>query len=121
MTSHQPAASVTHDDVERIVRRDFAPNDVADALAIVAGYGAESHERETDRVRAAALKQARGDLDRLRQQVSLAKMDYRDVLAAAEYPEATRVWLAMDRMTDAERQAIYGADRRQYDAWFTRA
>ena len=120
MTSRQPAANVTRDDVERIVRRDFAPHDVPAALALVAEYGAESDEREPDRVRAAALKQARGDLNRLRQQISWAKMDYRDVLAEAEYPQATRRWTRMDRMTEAERQAIYDADWRQYDEWFTR-
>ena len=120
MTSRQPAASVTHDDIERIVRRDFEPNDVRAALALIAEYGAESHEPEADRVRAAVLKQARGDLTRLRQQVNWSKMDYRDVLAAAEYPEATRVWSRMDRMSDTDRQAIYDADWRQYEAWLTR-
>jgi len=120
VTLRQPTATVTRDDVERIVRRDFAPHDVPAALALIAQYGVESYEREADRVQAAALKQARGDLNRLRQQIGSAKMDYRDLLADAEYPEATRVWSRIDRMTEAERRAIYDADWRQYDEWLTR-
>ena len=120
MTSRQPAADVTPDDVARVVRRDFAPDDVPAALALVAEYGIEDHEREPDRVRAATLKLARGDLTRLRQQVSQAKMDYRDVLSEAEYPMASRQWGRMKKMTDEEQQKIYDADQRQYHEWLTR-
>jgi len=47
-------------------------------------------------------------------------MDYRDVLSAAEYPQATRRWGRIDRMTAAEVQALYDADWRQYEEWFRR-
>ena len=120
MTSEQPTPSVTDADVERIVRREFAEAEVAEVLRILAEYGTERYERESARVRLAALKEAHGDLDRLRQQVSWAKMDYRDVLSEAEYPLASRKWGRMKRMTDDERQAIYDSDWRQYQNWLTR-
>jgi hypothetical protein len=120
VTSGQPTPTVTDADVERIVRREFEEADVAAVLGILAEYGTEAHEPESARVRLAALKEARGDLDRLRQQVSSAKMDYRDVLSEAEYPLASRKWGRMKGMTDTERQAIYDADWHQYQKWLTR-
>ena len=120
MVSRQPTPTVSDHDVERVVRRDFAPEKVPDVLRILEAYGMEDFEREPARVRLAALKEARGDLDRLRQQVSWAKMDFRDVLSAAEYPLATRKWTRMEKMTEAERQTIYDADWRQYEEWLVR-
>ena len=86
----QPVSNVSQDDVLRLIRRDFPPDQVDTALALLAQYGNESHEREFHRVRAAILKLANGDLDVLERQIASAKMDYRDTLAAAEYPRYTR-------------------------------
>ena len=87
---------------------------------MLAEHGTKEYEREAPRVRLAALKEARGHVGRLRQQVSWAKMDYRDVLSAAEYPQASRKWGRMKKMTDEEQQKIYDADFRQYQEWLTR-
>ncbi len=82
----QPTPTVTSADVERVVRRDFLPDRVPAVLAILNEYGTERWHHEPYRVRLAALKIAAGSLEELRVQIKIAKTDYRDVLASAEYP-----------------------------------
>jgi len=90
-----------------------------DARAIVyeelARYGLEQHEREPERVRVAILKVAGGSLDEIREWVSIAKNDYRDVLASAEYPNqlVARTW----GMTAERQRQIKLKDARQYEEW----
>jgi hypothetical protein len=82
----QPTPTVTNADVERIVRREFPADQIAEVLTTLNEYGRESWHREPERVRAAALKLARRTLEGLRDTMETAKCDYRDMLAAAEYP-----------------------------------
>ena len=56
-------------------------------LNILDENGVESYERERIRVQLAIIKLSEGDRGQLEEYVSLAKTDYRDVLAYAEYPE----------------------------------
>lgn len=85
------------------------------AQLLLEGYGSAAHEREAERVRLAILKLAGADLDRLRRHVEMAKGDYRDVLAWAEYPAQSRSqsW----RLPPKERARLVEQDRAQYQAW----
>ncbi len=116
----QPTPSVTNADVERIVRRDFPASRVAEALAMLNEYGAESWQQEPDRVRLAALKLAAGSIERLRRQIECAKCDYRDVLAIAEYPGYCKQAHRLDNLSSDEEQRIMEADWSQYQDWLTR-
>jgi hypothetical protein len=51
----QPVPGVTQVDVNRVVRRDFAEEEQAAALAVLEAYGSEDHEPEVVRARMAAL------------------------------------------------------------------
>ena len=115
----QPVPVVSHADLDRVVRRDFAADDRAAALAALEAYGIEPHDREVVRVRLAALKLAKGSLPELRRQVSWAKLDYRDVIGPAEYPKAMKVRSLLE-LEDDERRRIYEADWKQYDEWLRR-
>lgn len=116
----QPTPTVTSVDVDRIVHRDFPADRVPDALALLDEYGSETWQREIHRVRLAALKLATGSIERLRYEIEGAKCDYRDVLAAAEYPGYfTRVSGPGGLPADDE-QRIIDADWEQYQDWFTR-
>lgn len=117
--SKQRAPTVTDQDVERILRRDFA-EDEEEARALLMSYGSEDWHRETRRVRVAALKLANGDLARLRVAVDTAKADYRDVLGPAEYPQYLKAVTPAASLSDEERQRIIEADFEQYDGWFRR-
>ena len=112
----QPTPSVTADDVERIVRRDFPAHVVDDILALIATV----EVREKPRVVLACLKVADSNLDRLRATLADASGYYRELLAEAEYPLATRRWFRIDSLSEDEVRAIYEKDWRQYSDWLTR-
>lgn len=99
--------------LERRIQRDFpAPGSAHGILVALerlpdeAGYG-EEHFR-TERIRAAIVLLANGDLTRFREAVELAKADWRDLLVAAEL--ADEDWAArLDEALgprDAGRQAM---------------
>jgi hypothetical protein len=88
----------------------------ATVLQLLDQYGAESYERERDRVQIAILKLSGGDVHRLAEMVALAKMDYRDALAAAEYPLEFRA-AGRREPPAAEMDRLRQEDRREYLDW----
>ena len=118
--TRQPTPNVTSADVERVVRRDFPVERVAEVLAMLGEYGTESCQRETHRVRLAALKLAAGNIERLRYEIEGAKCDYRDVLGPAEYPGYCKRVPRAGALPPEEEQRIIDADWKQYQDWLTR-
>jgi hypothetical protein len=113
----QPTPTVTADDVERIVHRDFAQEQFAAVMEILSEYGTQNWHRECPRVQLAVLKLAGGNLKDLRRYIEAAKSDYRDVLAGAEYPAYFRQNVFA---SEAERQKIIESDWHQYETWLNR-
>jgi hypothetical protein len=68
----------------------------------------------------AALKLAAGSIERLRYEMEGAKCDYRDLLAAAEYPGYFKRVPGPGRSPVDEEQRIIDADWKQYQDWFAR-
>jgi len=92
------------------------PEEREKARKLLEGYGAEEFHREASRVRVAVLKLAGRDLERIEYYTGHACIDYRDVLAMAEYPEQLRH--SFPEKTDPEGYArIMENDRRQYEMW----
>ena len=83
-------------------------------------YGKESWQREAHRVRLAALKLAAGNVEKLRYEIEGAKCDYRDVLAAAEYPSYMKRMSPSAALPTEEERRIIDADWKQYQDWLTR-
>jgi hypothetical protein len=73
---------VTAVDVEAVLRRDFAAEDVDAVRALIATYGGEPYEPDPHVIRLALLRLVNGDRGALVQWVTWAKLDWRDVLAA---------------------------------------
>ncbi len=116
----QPVPRVTAADIERVVRRDFQQAQVEEVLAMLAEYGTEIWHKERERVRLAALKLANGDLAKLRSTINRAKLDYRDVLAPAEYPKFMQEGMRFRRLRSRDRELIYTDDWQQYERWLKR-
>jgi hypothetical protein len=116
----QRAPEVTASDVERVVRRDFPAERVAEVQALLGEYGTEDWHLAIHRVRLAALKLAAGSVERLRSQIETAKADYRDVLAPAEYPGYSPRAFRLRELTPEEHERIIEADWRQYHEWLGR-
>ncbi|HMJ67221.1 MAG TPA: hypothetical protein VK615_17885 [Candidatus Binatia bacterium] len=111
---------MTRADVERVVRRDFPPERVAEVVAMLDEYGPDEWHSEPERVRLAVLKLAAGNLERLRYELEGAKCDYRDVLSPAEYPGyCKRVW-GRKQVSPEEEQRVIDADWKHYQDWLTR-
>ncbi len=110
----QPIPKVTRKHVERIIRRDFPIESFAEVLAVLDEYGKEEFQNEVSRVQLAVLKLAGGKTDLLRQQIKLAKSDYRDVIFWAEYP-SYRPDIA--QLPAEEQQQIIQNDWQQYLNW----
>jgi hypothetical protein len=114
----QPVPKVSADDVIRIVRRDFSPDQCDAVLAILGEYGPDSEQWGGQRVRLAILKLADGSLDAVRRNVEIAKLDYRDVLAPAEYPTYIKLGFSeIAAKSEPEEQRIIQSDWDQYQLW----
>ena len=113
----QPIPQVTPDDVERVVCRDFTADEYAAVTAMLGEYGTEKWHREPTRVQLAALKVANGSVQKLRACIDSAKRDYRDALAAAEYPAYCKIGFRVRELPEKERRRIIDEDWRQYEEW----
>ena len=63
----------------------------ARVLELLDSYGVDPHERERERVQLDIVRLSAGSEEKLREYVTVAKHDYRDVLFWAEYPEGPRL------------------------------
>lgn len=113
----QNTPALSSADVARIIKRDFDADDVETALAFVGEYGVDDDHEEAIRVQLAALKVSAGGLDLLRSTIDRAKIDFRDILMEAEYPEQARQHAAPGVLAPKARRRIVEADRRQYADW----
>ena len=115
--THQPAYGPKPGDLERKLAQLFpSEGDRQQARELLERYGTETWHKEVERVQLAALRLAGGDLAELLRSVALANMDYRDVIAAAEYPAFMKLPVGTD-MQSAEYTAAIEADHRQYIEW----
>src|SRR5262245_4868784 len=81
----------SRDDVVAVVQKSFPERSWGRMLVLLDTYGVESYERERERVQLAILKLSKGDEEKLREFVAVAKRDYRDVLFWADNPEEAKL------------------------------
>ena len=117
--SARPGPRPTAEDVERVVRRDFSANEYDTVVAILSEYE-RSGQPESARVQLAALKLADGSLQKLLASIELAKWDFRDALAAAEYPAYYKMARQFRTLPAEEQSRITNSDLQQYEEWFKR-
>jgi hypothetical protein len=115
-----PEEPMTEIDYSSILKRKLAtlfPDAAIWAVveAELSRYGTESHEQGAARVRLAILKLAGTSLEKLREQVDIAKRDYRDTLAMAEYP--TELVNPTWRQPPDQVESIRRQDFQQYRDW----
>jgi hypothetical protein len=104
--------------VLRKIKKMWPDADPQEILDLLNEYGTESYETGRTRVQLGILKLSAGDRERLPDLVKMAKVDWRDVLAYAEYPEEMRTDpTRMRDMPEEEARSIRKRDRRQYEKW----
>ena len=116
----QPVSKADERDVDRIIRRDFAHRPFEEVKTLVDRYGIENWEKDRVRVQMAALKLADGRLDELVRWIDLAKQDFRDVIAPAEYPTYLKRMFKVENLPAPDREKIITDDWKQYEDWLKR-
>lgn len=91
--------------------------DSEELLMLLNRYGGREGDRERERVQLAILKLSEGEPEKLRSNVEAALIDYRDVLAWAEYPEQMRSGKTAYNSPSEEYEEILKQDREQYLKW----
>ena len=111
-------AEYSADIVKRVVAHVWKGNQREAALAIldlVSGYGGEAARA---RLQVAAIKLSGGSLKSLEDWVQSANGDFRDVLAAAEYPGQFEAGFL--EPSDPKQVKLGKADLTQYELWLKR-
>lgn len=111
--------------VRQKTTQTFAQQDRAEAMDLLVSecgrnlpFKADATPQSLEQVRLAILKLAGGNLDKLRRQLQRAKIDWRDVIAEAENPEAMSMGVVeFERLDEKSRTAIATRDRQQYLDW----
>jgi len=80
----RPSMTDTREEVLALAKAMFGEGNLAEVLTVLDAYGTESHEREVNRVKLAILELSKGRKETLLHWVKIAKLDYRDPLAARE-------------------------------------
>jgi hypothetical protein len=104
---------VSEADVHRIVKRDYSPNQHAMILDMIEN----TEKKESARIVLACLKTANGDIEKLKSQLADSGGYWREIISKAEYPNYSKKLFQMDRLSEAEQQAIIDVDKSQYLNW----
>lgn len=109
---------VTLQDVKRIILRDFPQYDPRVVIDILKEYKTET---SGIRVQLAALKLSDGNLEKLKEWIAQANMDFRDVIMAAEYPKFSRIgFVGIEKLKRGEKSKLEEEDWQQYHKWLNR-
>lgn len=113
----QPVAKIKFEDIVRIIERDYSSYGKEKVLDVLKEYSSDS-EKLNNRVWAGALKISSGNLERLKENIETAKIDFRDIVAIAEYPKySEQVGFDTDEFTEEELNDIIKDDWGQYQNW----
>ncbi|HEU5181453.1 MAG TPA: hypothetical protein VFW45_11715 [Candidatus Polarisedimenticolia bacterium] len=107
---------VTREDIDRVLRRDFATEHHDELRALIEAI----QVIEKHRVILGCMKNAGGDVDKLKRNLGEATGYYREILLEAEYPNYAKKWSRFDKLSEAERRKIVEKDKNQYLAWLNR-
>jgi len=107
---------VSDADVERVLKRDV----VVDAQQEIQDIIKRLEVRYKTRVVLACLKNSAGNIEKLKRDLAEAPGYYREHIGEAEYPNYMKKVFGIDKLSDAEKSAIFETDKTQYLAWLNR-
>lgn len=112
----QQIPDVDEQDVWRVLQRDYALADLEEFREAIRRI----EVREKWRIVLACLKNGAGAAGALRGELANAEGWWREIISEAEYPNASKRWSRLQKLPEAEQQAVYDKDWRQYEAWLRR-
>jgi hypothetical protein len=109
----QYVPTVSERDIERVVRRDYPPDLHAAIHEMIRGV----EVREKARVIMACLKNANGNFQKLKGELTNADGWWREIISEAEYPNYTKKMFRIDRLSANEKERIIEKDKHQSLTW----
>jgi len=111
--------------VVKKVRQSFAPDQQSEAIRSLEKecgrnlpFSEGDSAQDLERLRLAVVKLTGGSLTELHRQIDIAKVDWRDVLNSAEYPEQSGMgFVEYSKLGEGTRNEVKARDRQQYEAW----
>lgn len=113
---NQFTPKVRAQDIERVLRRDFPVEHHQELREMIQSI----QVIEKHRVILASMKNAGGDVQKLKGNLNEVSGYYREILAEAEYPFYTKKMFRIDKLTEREKADIIEKDKKQYLHWFNR-
>ncbi len=113
METKQYIPEVSEDDIKRVIVRDF----VASAHDVIHEMIRQVVVRERERVVLACLKNSAGNLEKLKGELANAGGYWREIIGEAEYPNYTKKWFRIDKLSPDEKARIIEKDKNQYLTW----
>lgn len=107
---------VSEQDVERVLVRDYPVEHQQELREMIQSI----QVIEKPRVILACMKQAGGDVQKLKGNLNEASGYYREIISEAEYPFYTKKMFRIDKLTQLEQADIIEKDKKQYLSWFNR-
>jgi len=108
--------TVSESDVDRVIRRDLPPEAQEEIWTIIRAVEVS----EKPRVILACLKNAAGDIQKLKGNLAEASGYYRELLGEAEYPNYMKKAFHIEKLSEEEKNRIVEKDKAQYLAWLHR-
>ena len=112
----QPIPNITKTILERIIERDFNENSAA--VKIKLKQIESDSESGKNRISAAILKLANGNLKQVEKYITVSKVDFRDVISQAEYPRCSE--LGFEAMEKPGIEKVYLEDWNEYSEWLNK-
>jgi hypothetical protein len=109
----QYVPNVTEADIERVVKRDYPTEAQSSIFEMIRAV----EVREKPRVILACLKNGRGELQKLKGELTNADGYWKDIISEAEYPNYTKKMFRIDRLSQEDKQLLIDQDRNQYLLW----
>lgn len=113
---NQFTPQVCEQDIERVLRRDIPVEHQQELREIIQSI----QVIEKHRVILACIKNAGGDVEKVKCNLTEASGYYREILAEAEYPFYLKKMFRIDKLTEQEKTDIIEKDKQQYLNWFNR-
>jgi len=111
----QPIPRFEEGEIDFLINREF-PERAQEVCNKFSGL--QEFWINTTRTKAAILKLADGDFDKIKELIKKANRDPRDVIAFAEYPCYTQMdWDETNEMSQEEKQVIFDNDWEKYRNW----
>lgn len=112
----QPIPKITDINLERIIERDFRDNftQVKNKLKQIKS----DSQSGRNRISAAVLKLANGNLKDVEKYIEVSNVDFRDVISQAEYPRCSE--LGFEAMEKPGIEKVYAEDWEEYIEWLNK-